>query len=309
MTFLRAVRIDNVPVVPAGLTATADGRGASATIEVRWVGNPEPDLAGYRLQECVKAKASKPCADADWEVIDEPAAGETAVAVEAGRAGAFRYRLAAVRPGVGEGALRVSPFSAPTAVEVAPAPPSTVPEKDDGEQRPEQERVVTPVQREGEPPAQVAPRQVTRSGPSVSRRSSPPPEPEPDPGFQEHLPYDREGGGTASGQPLGEVDGGGDLRTTLIPVAGGMLMLVFAGHMWYVNRRAQSHGAEEATLAVVEPAPFDDAVPPGDPAPDDAGGPRELVGAGVGRPSGPGTPSEGRRADRAEPTRRYDAWR
>lgn len=225
------VTVSNVPATPTGVGLSYDK--AAKTVKVSWRANPEPDITGYRVQECSVDKSSKPCST--WKTKAD--ARGTSLDVKVEDPAIYRYRVAALRSGGAGEALVSTTASAtgePTEIEVVkdPDPQPEAPAESAEPQEPTTPATVTKTV--------VKPtRRVQRAAPEVVQQIV-----EGEPGFNSELPYEDGTNAAAGGLPVGD-DGGGQ-EGVLIPVAGGLVFLMFAGQVWYLNRRA-----------ALEPIPLD----------------------------------------------------
>lgn len=230
------VKVSNGPTTPTGVKLGF--AKSSNQITVEWNQNPEPDVTKYRLQECKVDKSSKPCGAGDWETVADNF-GSNAAAVDGDGPGIYRYRVAALRASASNETL-VSDWatagSEPTEIDIENPPPETT-------------TSTSPATVEtGPPPAPrvqtvVKPtRRVQRAAPQVVQRIV-----EEEPGYNTQLPYSGEE--ASDGLPLGPDEGGSGERAMLIPLAGGLVLLMFALQMGYLNKRAH---------AALEPVPLTD---------------------------------------------------
>lgn len=222
---------------PGGLKLKQTGGGEDITVS--WSANTEPDLSAYRVHECIKSSGT--CKASDWKQLVDVAKTTTAIAVPIDGPGVYRYRVAALRDGTDQPSAWATD-STPASVEID--------DPDDDEQTTTTTAPEEPAGGEeaGEQPAEpeaprpvVLPRRVQRAAPQVVQRIV-----EQDRGFDESLPYGEgsdggEGGGdeeAIGGRPLAGSEDDGDQRALMIPLAGGALFLMIAGHLWYLNRRS-----------------------------------------------------------------------
>lgn len=204
------------------------------------------DLDGYRIQECIVASSSDDCDSGDWQSIADTSS--VAVSFKSAGPGVYRYRVASLRSDEsGEEAQLVStwarPEGEPTEIEVEEEPEpttTTAPDEDDEETSTTESDETGGASESTEttrPPADTRPRRVERTSPQVVEQAV-----EEDRGFEEELPYGASGeqdGEALGGRPLaGSGEGDDDQRAFLVPLAGGTLLLIFAGQVWYLNRRA-----------------------------------------------------------------------
>lgn len=242
------VQIENPVGPPSAVELAHDEDDQEVTVS--WQGVSSVNLEGYRVQRCYVERSSKPCDDA-WKTLEEVT--ETSHTSSATRPGVYRYRVASIWSAA-DGSSRLSddvePQGDPTEIVVEEQEQETTtttePEGDD-EATPESTTTT-------QPRPVVLPRRVERSAPQVVQRII-----EEDPGYEEELPYSgRSDGGdddddgdeaAISGRSLAGGEGDDDGRGVLVPVAGGLAILTFAGQLWYLNRRAGQ---------ALEPIPVDD---------------------------------------------------
>lgn len=226
------VGVDNLPATPSGVKLKYSE--SEDRITVSWKANPEAgyDVVSYRVQECTVDRSSKPCDKGAWKTVDD--VSDTSLSVTRTKPGIYRYRIVALRlNAAGTGWLKstgaATPQSDPTEIQVDEDPESTTdttqPDGDGGDEppsEPETRTVVKPTRR------------VQRAAPQVLQRVV-----EEDPGFQEELPYEDDDGQAISGLPIdGNNEDGDNPLSMLIPLAGGLTLLVVALQLWYLNHRA-----------------------------------------------------------------------
>lgn len=228
-----ATDVNNAPATPSGVKLKY--QESSDKVTVSWNANPESgyDVVNYRVQECTVDRSSKPCGS--WTTVDD--VSDTSLAVKRTEPGIYRYRVVALRlNAAGDGWINsgaATPQSDPTEITVEEDPDPTTSttepgDDDDGEEssttsEPETRTVVKPTRR------------VQRAAPQVLQRIV-----EEDPGYQDELPYENDDDEEAiSGLPIdgNNEDGDGQL-STLVPLAGGLTLLIFALQLWYLNNRA-----------------------------------------------------------------------
>lgn len=254
VTSTKAVTIENPVDPPSGVELVHDESDEEVT--VAWTGVSDVNLEGYRVQRCYVERSSKPCGDS-WKTIAQVT--EPHHTSSATRPGVYRYRVASIWSGA-DGSSRLSadaqPQSDPTEVLVEEQPEETTTTTTE----PDEEQAAPESTTTTQPRPVVLPRRVERSAPQVVQRVT-----EEDPGYDEELPYGEsagdgagDGGGDGSdgtgdeaaisGRSLAGSEGD-DERGVLVPVAGGLAILTFAGQLWYLNRRAGES---------LEPIPVDD---------------------------------------------------
>jgi hypothetical protein len=232
------VAVPPLPVTVVEATADDGGDGAGgepSTVEIRWEPLAPEDRAvdamGYRVERAGPATDDRfrgyaPIADVGLE--GEPIFVDT---LEAG--GAYRYRVRAVRDGADGPVLSPVNGTAVAEVTVAGDPAATTTTTAGGGTSP----------------------RLGNTGPIVPRPSTTPQLPAPpatvDPGFDETLEYDQPPFGQlaspglveaepAEGQSviINEEDDGGGVGI-LVPAAGALVLLGWAGHVAYLNRLAK----------------------------------------------------------------------
>lgn len=244
-----AIRVNNPPSTPRDVSAAF--AEDEQEIRVTWTANPEPDLSGYLVEQCRTESESdsdsESCASADWETLVENAAGDVDAVVEVTEPGAYHHRVVALRPDWSQGETLTSS---------AAGTDSAIVLEDGSEEEPDDptsgEDPSGPDDSGSDDPASTLPEQAinpdqgdpasgTGTGAGERRRSL-----EPrlvqresfDPGFEEALPY---GARTVDDTPpradglLVGQEGGG---SALVPIAGGLVVFVFAMQLRYLGRRA-----------------------------------------------------------------------
>lgn len=221
----KTVGVANAPATPTGVKLKY--KESSDKITVSWNANPESghDSIAYQVDECTVDRSSKPCGS--WKTVDS--VFETSLTAKRTKPGIYRYRVIALRSdadgtGVIASAGAATPQSDPTEIEVEedpdPTTSTTEPEESSTTAEPETRTVVQPTRR------------VQRAAPQVLQTIV-----EEDSGYEDELPYDDEE--AISGLPIdgNNEDGDGQL-STLVPLAGGLTLLIFALQLWYLNNRA-----------------------------------------------------------------------
>lgn len=240
-----ALGVRNPAEQPTGVELTYDED--EERIGVSWNAvSHQYDLDGYRIQECIVASSSDDCDSDDWQTIADTSS--VAVSFKSAGPGVYRYRVASLRSDEsGEEAQLVSAWARPEGepneieVEEEPEPTTTTaPDEDDEETsttEPDETGGASESTETTRPPADTRPRRVERTSPQVVEEVV-----EEDRGFEEELPYGASGeqdGEALGGRPLaGSGEGDDEQRAFLVPLAGGTLLLIFAGQVWYLNRRA-----------------------------------------------------------------------
>jgi hypothetical protein len=236
-----ALGVENAPAAPTGLKLGYSG-GYDGEVSVQWNRNPEPDVRRYRLAECVVDRSSKPCAASDWQLLGGSSGLEgTSFGIPTAGPGIYRYRVAALRPDAHGGTMASGwtvPTSDPLEIQVLTPPPSTTPTtkpKAGGSQNTSRvdrtPETIVRTQTVYQPT-----RRVQRAAPQVLQRVVERPQSDDRP-FSETLPYGEDS--EAFGRPPLAGSEGGDQRAMLVPVAFGTLLLVGAGWVRHLNRRAQ----------------------------------------------------------------------
>lgn len=233
----KAIDVNNAPATPTGVKLKY--KESADQITVSWNANPESgyDVIAYRVQECTVDRSSKPCSS--WKTVDD--VSETSLTVKRTEPGIYRYRVVALRLDAGGNGWITSsgaatPQSDPTeiVVEEDPDPTSTTQPGNNDDDGSDEE--ASPTTSEPETRTVVKPtRRVQRAAPQVLQRTV-----EEDPGYQDELPYENDDDEEAiSGLPIdgNNEDGDGQL-STLVPLAGGLTLLIFALQLWYLNNRA-----------------------------------------------------------------------
>jgi hypothetical protein len=265
----RAFAIVVPPLPPAEVRATQAGEG----VTVSWAKNPEPDVVGYLVQRAEPSGAFQQISNgvvpatkgvARPSFVDHPPAGD------------WRYNVVALRQGAKKGEGLASNPSAATSVTYTPPTPTTTDGGDGGVgQGP-----ATTAQAQGSNQAIAKAGKVDLSNfaslldqraRAAARAARPV---EPDPGFQEALPFqpgdepaladgDQEAG---AGQTQGEgqrlVSDDSDRRRAIGSLAAALLLFVmFMGVRW-VRTELDEADLEAATPGEPEPP----AAPPAPPA-------------------------------------------
>lgn len=262
-TFERMVKLDNAPQSPTGATASFDA--AAQRIDVRWNANVEPDVTGYAVDECVKAAASQACEPSDWSRVANPLGlATTSAGVPVTRAGAHRYRVAAVRPHA-DASDFFSPASQtePVVLEAGEVEqtPTTVGDGGTGGS----DTPGTGGGSGGDDPGDggtggsdpdPGDSETARSGGAAGGTRGLPDRlierTEVDAGYEEALPYGAKPLDEAGGDALHIAAKG--IGLALVPIAGGLVLFVFAMQMRYLSRRADG-----LALAADAPEPGADA--------------------------------------------------
>lgn len=258
----RQIDLDNAPADPTGLSATFNKSGQQMTVQ--WTMAPEPDVSGYAVDQCRKSTSAQQCSSSDWVRVAEAAPrSANSVTLSLSQPGAYSYRVAAKRAGM-SGTLWSGWTETSTPVVLAsesgggsdggsdstdgtdgtdgssPAPTNTLPKQSDS----------------GSGGGGDGGPGNTGSTGGDRRRSGLPPRlierAEVDAGYEEALPY--------GAKPLDELSGGGGLignargvGLALVPVAGGLILFVFAMQMRYLSRRAERLAfVGEAPVSIVE---------------------------------------------------------
>lgn len=222
----KSVGVANAPATPTGVKLKY--QESNDRITVSWNANPESgyDDIAYQVDECTVSRSSKPCSS--WDTVDS--VFETSLAAKRTKPGIYRYRVTALRAdAAGTGVIASSgagtPQSDPTeiVVEEDPEPTTSTTEPETSTTaEPQTRTVVKPTRR------------VQRAAPQVLQKIV-----EDDRGFEEELPYDGDDEEAISGLPIdGNGDDGDGQMSTLVPLAGGLTLLVFALQLWYLNDRA-----------------------------------------------------------------------
>ncbi len=222
----KAIGVANAPATPTGVKLKY--KESADQITVSWNANPESgyDSIAYQVDECTVSRSSKPCSS--WDTVDS--VFKTSLTVKRTKPDIYRYRVIALRSdadgtGVIASAGAATPQSEPTEIEVEEDPEpttSTTEPEETTPSEPETRTVVKPTRR------------VQRAAPQVLQRIV-----EEDPGYEGELPYDDDDEEAISGLPIdgNNEDGDGQL-STLVPLAGGLTLLIFALQLWYLNNRA-----------------------------------------------------------------------
>lgn len=291
------VDVNNPPARPKNADSGFDD--SSQRVSVTWTHNNdvEPDLEGYRVQECRKSSESQSCSGSDWETIvtAQPSAVAATFGVPGG--GVYRYRVKAIRPTAdGSGSLESSGVTAgdpivlnaqdPTSTTTTTTPTNgattttspppggtttttgpgstttTTAGPGGGHHDPDDPTSTLPGSFGGlgGTPGSSGAGGVERhrsSTPRLVQRSST------DPGYDETLPY----GATdevASG-PRGLLAAENPVGLALVPIAGGGLAFVVAMQMRYVSRRAAAMAAGTGPTSLpLETVDVPDIDPPAD---------------------------------------------
>lgn len=120
------VTLDNPPFAPTGVGTEFDPDGQ--TLTVTWDANREPDLGGYLVERCRTDTTGEACAAGDWTDPREVGAEALSATYTVERAGAHRFRVAALRPASGGSQTLLSTFTAapsPVVLEDDPGGTST----------------------------------------------------------------------------------------------------------------------------------------------------------------------------------------
>lgn len=202
----------------------------AATREVRldWAPNPEPDLIRYYIERDPEGR------DPVTRIGEVPAGGTSFVDPNVG--GEFRYQVTAVRRGAGPGEEIEGDGSLPQKAGV-PAPGPTVPD------------TPPPATGDSGPPSRGAAGSSSGGGGSTPRSRAPSSNI-----FEETLPFDPSRTTTIPADRPAPTDARGDAavlaefddgvsdedqrRATLVPVAGGLALIVGALHLFLLSRRA-----------------------------------------------------------------------
>lgn len=245
--FDRTIKVDNEPSMPTGVTASFNA--TTQRMIVSWNANQEPDVSGYVVDQCVLASAQT-CSSSDWARVANPSGLNTvSVSLAVTDPGVYRYRVAAKRPRAESGEFLSSAAQSGSVAleegEFDPSPTTTVggdgtggggggstdgpagtESGDDGSGTtgPGDEGSGSTGSRRGrggESDRGLPPRLVDRT--------------EVDAGYEEALPY--------GAKPLDETGGALEIAArgvglASIPIAGGLLLFVFAMQMRYLSRRA-----------------------------------------------------------------------
>lgn len=224
----KAIGVANAPATPTGVKLKY--KESADKITVSWNANPESgyDPIAYQVDECTVSRSSKPCSS--WDTVDS--VFETSLTMKRTKPGIYRYRVTALRSdadgtGVIASAGSATPQSDPTEIVVEedpePTTDTTVPEEEEQPPpEPETRTVVKPTRR------------VQRAAPQVLQKIV-----ENDSGFEEELPYDDDDEAAIGGLPIdGNGDDGDGRLSMLVPLAGGLTLLIFALQLWYLNNRA-----------------------------------------------------------------------
>jgi hypothetical protein len=208
------------PARVSGLKAAYDP--GSKEVRLTWDANTEVDLRGYRVER-------NPPGPAGFETVAELGKGETAF-TDKDITDEHRYRVTALREGPNEVPISGTPSAVVTVGPDAPEP--TVPK-------------VTPTTRG----TTATTRRSAGAGgdrPAVRRRTAT----TVDTGFSQNLPFDPSQTTTSqlpttTSEPDGEAavlaefddDDGDDRRATLVPIAGGLALLMSAVHVRLLSKR------------------------------------------------------------------------
>ena len=238
--FTRTFTVDNAPTTPGGVKLAYDK--ADDQMTVTWSASPEPDISGYKVQECTTDGSA--CQTDDWKTVGETAATKRNLALKRSEPGEYSYRVASSRLS-SSGTDRWSVWSSksdPSKIAIeAPATTttSTTAPAQGGGSTTSTTQAPAIVQRSA--PPEVKPAQVQRPTPRVVQNTV-----IEDHGYTDQLPYPKgDPQASASTQPItvgrqvAEIGGDGEeSRGYLIPMAGGALLVVFAFQVRYLNRRA-----------------------------------------------------------------------
>ena len=275
-TFDRVVKFSNPAETPTGVKAS--WTSSSSAMTVSWGANPEPDVTGYAVDQCVKAPAQT-CAASDWSRVANPSGRTTTSAsLNIATAGTYRYRVAAKRLDAdGKELLSSAAQSDPMTIDFADTPAPTT---DDGEggsgggggsggsggsggDGSSGGSGTAPTGTDGGSPGAggAAAGETDRSGlPARELQRT-----EVDSGYEENLPYGAKPLDGAGGGAL-EIAARG-VGIALVPMAGGVLLFVFAMQMRYLSRRADALALAGGDTVAVDGATVDSADNPADDAP------------------------------------------
>ncbi|MGH9022691.1 MAG: hypothetical protein ACRDV9_06285 [Acidimicrobiia bacterium] len=191
------ITLVNLPAAPGGVSGTVNGPTAELTL--RWERNPEPDVVGYVIDEAFE--------NGSFERVGE--SPTTTFHRSLPKAGSYKYRIAATRPGEAGKPPVQGPWTTSSKIEFDPSAPAIAPTNEDPSGGPDSgnniEEPVSPeptAQRAPAPSVATTPRGSTsspvtsgagRTAKAPATRSTSPTaakavEP-PDPGYSETLPY------------------------------------------------------------------------------------------------------------------------
>ena len=267
---------------------TVASAASSTSVTVSWDSNPEPDIFGYAVEWT--AGSDKTFANAKSAAV-EPDDGDRQTFTHDPGAGSWLYRVTAARRGGGAEAINVSSPSSTAPVTVSGPPATTAPDSGttSGGGSTATSTSGTPSGTSSGTSSATFGSAATKPGGATGsdlsrlstlldqRRAAAAPKrlPEPDPGFNETLPFSPgdqpavvaspEAGGIG-GAELGStqqiITDDSDRRRAMSFVAGGLLTLVIALGMRMVKSEADRGAELEPTAPVADEAPADNEATP-----------------------------------------------
>ena len=245
----------NLPAAPSGVSASFDA--AEQKMRVKWSAGPEPDLAGYRVQQCRTSSTAISCTT--WSDAVETGSDSTSVLLEVTGAGVYRYRVVASRSaGVTDaGPVESSPSDATSPVVLASSEAggsgggsdsggggSELPRGSTGSSGTSPGSNGSGSPGSGGSSGTTVPGSTSHTSGSLAPRLIERTWVD-DSGYSESLPYvkgQNEESGAAG--PIPGSDGNDGLAGLLVPLAAGSVLIVFALQMRYLNQRAAREAAQ-----------------------------------------------------------------
>lgn len=263
-TFDRVVKFSNPAQTPTGVKASTSSSGSTMTVS--WGANPESDVTGYAVDQCMKAPAQT-CAASDWTRVANPSGrATTSASMTIVGPGTYRYRVAAKRPDAdGKELLSTAAQSEPISIDLTDTTTPATGDDGDGDggggsggggsggDGGSGGGGAAPGGTGGGKPGAggAAAGETDRSGlPARELQRT-----EVDSGYEENLPY--------GAKPLDGAGGGAlEIATrgvgiALVPMAGGVLLFVFAMQMRYLSRRADALALVDGDALALDGASLD----------------------------------------------------
>lgn len=252
-----AIRVNNRPSAPRDVSANFDDE--EQQIRVAWTANPETDLSGYRVQQCRTESTSESCTSSDWKTVAENPSDDIDAVIGVTEVGTYRHRVVAQRPDWSQTAtLDSDPASAgsPIVLEDENGDESDAPGSGDDPDSSADDPVSTLPEHVSNPDEggsdsgaagnerrrSLEPRLVQRDAFDDAFED----------GFDEALPY----GARSVDETPARVDGllvaqeGAGIA--LVPIAGGLVVFVFAMQLRYLGRRASLAAAGNGAVSALD---------------------------------------------------------
>lgn len=237
------IGVNNRPRAPEGVSASFD-EGAQQ-VDVAWTANPEPDLSGYRVQQCRTDSASEECTASHWTTVAENGAADTDAVIGVTEAGAYRFRVLARRPNWSQtSTLSSDPTRAGSSIVLERDDSGDADDGTDGNgstSDPDDSGADDVPTTVSDDPADSDQGSESDGGVVERRRSLGPRLIQReiiDAGFDQALPYERRPVDETSSRSDGLLAGEEGAGLALVPIAGGLVALVLAFQIRYLGRRA-----------------------------------------------------------------------